>query len=122
MRPATVALIFALLANASANVLIRWGMKDLELSLAQPVEALKSILLNVRVMSGIALFAMNVLAYAYALSKIRLSVAYPVMTSLGLIIVLLLSWQLMGERITPVQVGGTALIIGGVVLVASQMG
>jgi multidrug transporter EmrE-like cation transporter len=122
MRPATVALIFALLANASANVLIRWGMKDLELSLAQPVETLKSILLNVRVMSGIVLFAMNVLAYAYALSKIRLSVAYPVMTSLGLIIVLLLSWQLMGERITPVQVGGTALIIGGVVLVASQMG
>lgn len=122
MRPATVALIFALLANASANVLIRWGMKDLELSLAQPVETLKSILLNGRVMSGIVLFAMNVLAYAYALSKIRLSVAYPVMTSLGLIIVLLLSWQLMGERITPVQVGGMVLIIGGVVLVASQMG
>lgn len=122
MRPATMALIFALLANASANVLIRWGMKDLELSLAQPVEAVKSILLNARVMSGIVLFALNVLAYAFALSKIRLSVAYPVMTSLGLIIVLLLSWQLMGERITPVQVGGTALIIGGVVLVASQMG
>lgn len=122
MRPATLALIFALLANASANVLIRWGMKDLELSLAQPADTIKSILLNGRVMSGIVLFAMNVLAYAYALSKIRLSVAYPVMTSLGLIIVLLLSWQLMGERITPVQVGGMVLIIGGVVLVASQMG
>ncbi|MEZ4389004.1 MAG: SMR family transporter [Candidatus Krumholzibacteriia bacterium] len=122
MRPATLALIFALVANATANVLIRWGMKDLELSLAQPVATLKSILLNGRVMAGIVLFALNVLAYAYALSKIRLSVAYPVMTSLGLIIVMVLSWQLMGERITPVQVGGTALIIGGVVLVASQMG
>ncbi len=122
MRPATLALIFALVANATANVLIRWGMKDLELSLAQPVATLKSILLNGRVMAGIVLFALNVLAYAYALSKIRLSVAYPVMTSMGLIIVMVLSWQLMGERITPLQIGGTALIIGGVVLVASQMG
>ena len=33
LRSAIVALVFALVANASANVLIRWGMKDLELTL-----------------------------------------------------------------------------------------
>ena len=122
MRTAVFALVFALLANATANVLIRWGMKDMQLSLAQPVATLKGILLNGRVMAGIVLFALNVLAYAFALSKLRLGVAYPVMTSVGLVIVMALSYLLMGERITAVQLLGTALILVGVVLVTSQMG
>jgi small multidrug resistance pump len=122
VRTAIAALVFALLANASANVLIRWGMKDLQLSLADPAQAARGILLNGRVMAGIALFACNVLAYAFALSRIRLSVAYPVMTSVGLVIVMVLSFALLGERITTLQLVGTALILGGVILVASQMG
>ena len=122
MRHAGAALVFALVANATANVLIRWGMKDLALDLSQPVQTLRGIVLNGRVMGGIVLFACNVLAYAFALSKLRLSVAYPVMTSVGLVIVMVLSFALLGERITPVQLLGTALILGGVVLVASQMG
>lgn len=122
MRTATFALVFALVANATANVLIRWGMKDLELSLAQPIATIKSILLNGRVMAGIVLFALNVLAYAFALSRIRVGIAYPIMTSLGLVIVLGLAWQLMGERVTLVQLGGVVLILGGVYMVSSQMG
>ncbi|MBD3221295.1 EamA family transporter [bacterium] len=122
MRNAAIALVFALVANATANVLIRMGMRDLELSLARPAETIKTILLNGPVMAGIVLFAANVLAYAFALSKIRVGIAYPIMTSCGLLIVLLLAWQLMGERITLIQLGGVALILGGVVMVSSQMG
>ncbi len=122
MRTATLALVFALVANATANVLIRWGMKDMQLSLADPVQTLRGILLNGRVMAGIVLFAMNVLAYAFALSKLRLSVAYPVMTSVGLVIVMVLSFAMLGEKITGIQLVGTGLILAGVVLVASQMG
>ena len=121
MRTAVFTLIFALLANATANVLLRWGMKDLDLSLNQPVQTLKGILLNGRVMAGIVLFALNVLAYSFALSKIRLSVAYPVMTSLGLVIVMGLSFWFLGEKVTTIQLFGTALIVCGVVMVASQM-
>jgi multidrug transporter EmrE-like cation transporter len=122
VRHAVAALVFALVANATANVLIRWGMKDLALDLSQPVQTLRGIIFNGRVMGGIILFACNVLAYAFALSKLRLSVAYPVMTSVGLVIVMVLSFVLLGEKITPLQLLGTALILGGVVLVASQMG
>ena len=122
VRTASLALVFALIANAAANVLIRWGMKDQILSPAQPALLVRGILLNGRVMAGIVLFALNVLAYAFALSRIRLSVAYPVMTSLGLVIVMVLSYVLMGERITTVQIVGAGLILAGVLLVASQMG
>ena len=122
VRTASFALAFALLANAAANVLIRWGMKDQVLSLAQPTQLARGILLNGKVLSGIVLFALNVLAYAFALSRIRLSVAYPVMTSLGLVVVMILSYLLMDERITAVQMLGTGMILAGVVLVASQMG
>ncbi len=121
MRTAVLALAFALVANAGANVLIRLGMRDLVLTPSQPLHLLRAILLNGKVMTGILLFAINVLAYAFALSRIRLSVAYPVMTSLGFLIVLTLSFFLIGEKITGIQLVGTALILAGVVLVASQM-
>jgi multidrug transporter EmrE-like cation transporter len=122
LQTAVAALVVALLANATANVLIRWGMKDLTLDMAEPLTTLKAILLNGRVLAGIVLFAANVLAYAYALSRLRLSVAYPVMTSVGLVIVMVLSFALLGEKITGLQLVGTAFILTGVVLVASQMG
>jgi spermidine export protein MdtJ len=122
VRTASFALVFALLANAAANVLIRWGMKDQALDPGRPAQMLQGILMNGRVLAGIVLFALNVLAYAFALSRIRLSVAYPVMTSLGLVIVMVLSCALMGERITSLQLVGTGLILVGVLLVATQMG
>ena len=59
VRTATLALVFALLANATANVLIRWGMRDQPLSLTQPVAVLKGIVLNGRVLAGIVLFAVR---------------------------------------------------------------
>ena len=73
-------------------------------------------------MAGIVLFALNVLAYAFALSRIRVNLAYPIMTSVGLVIVMGLSFLLLGEKITTVQMMGTGLILVGVVMVASQMG
>ena len=72
MRSAVAALVFALVANATANVLIRWGMRDQPLSLAQPVAALKGILLNGRVLAGMAL------AYGAALVLVFVSARYRV--------------------------------------------
>ena len=118
MKPQHVALIVALLANAIANLLIRHGMRTQEIDPARPGQALLAVATNVPVVAGILLFAVNVLAYSYVLSKIPVSTAYPIMTSVGFLIVISVSMLLMGERMGPGQLAGAALILGGVVLVA----
>jgi len=57
-------------------------------------------------------------AYGYVLSKMNLSIAYPLMTSIGFLIVTLVSWVFLKETITLIQIGGFILILLGVWMVA----
>ncbi len=115
------ALIFALLANAAANLLIKAGMRRLALDGAPLATILRQMATNVPVLAGIALFALNVGAYAYALNRIPLSQAYPVMTSTGFLIIVSASVFFFGETVDIYQISGLLLIVGGVILIASRM-
>ena len=115
------ALIFALLANATANILIKNGMRRLELEGAGLVLVVRQILTNGAVLSGIILFGLNVLSYAYVLNKIPLSQAYPIMTSAGFFIVVTASVFFFGETLDIYQVSGLMLILAGVTLIAVRM-
>ena len=121
MKPHVLALILALSANAAANLLIRAGMRDRPLDPADPAGALRQILLNPLVAGGVALFAVNVVSYAYVLSRVPVSLAYPIMTGTGFLIVVSASALWLGESLDLVQVAGLLLIVGGVVLVASRL-
>ncbi len=111
-----IVLVFAICANASANIFIKAGMAKvakiegsmLHKSITQPF-----------IWAGALCFGLALLAYAWCLSKMELSVAYPIMTSVGLIIVALVSYLLFQEQFTNLKIIGTLLIVIGVVLVAS---
>ena len=115
------ALIFALLTNASANILIKTGMRRLELEGAGLVLVLRQILTSGAVLGGIILFGLNVLSYAYVLNKIPLSQAYPIMTSVGFFIVVTASVFFFGETLDIYQISGLVLILAGVILIAARM-
>ena len=121
MKPQYIALIIALLANAFANILIKSGMKNKEIVLSDPLSAVKQIITNPLVLAGVGLFAVNILAYSYVLSKIQLSVAYPIMTSIGFLIVVGFSVLALKEQVSAVQIIGIVMIATGVVLVASKL-
>ncbi len=121
MKTHIIALIFALSANAAANIMIKAGMHSKDVDLADPAGALRSVVFNPLVVGGIVLFALNILSYAYVLTRVPLSTAYPIMTSGGFLIVLTASAIYLKESLAPVQYVGIVLIIAGVVLVASRM-
>ena len=111
---AWVALIVAVVMNASANALLKTGARTLTLPLSS--ETFFNALTNLYLVGGIALFALNVLCYIYALSKLPLSLAYPVMVVGGLLIVISTSVLIFGESLSYVQVGGLSLVVLGVIL------
>jgi multidrug transporter EmrE-like cation transporter len=110
-------LAVALVFNAVANVLMKAGMRTAPEG-AGATAMLRHYLTSWPVLVGLLLFALNVLAYTQALTRIPLSVAYPLMTSLGFLIVVSASAVFFEETITWVQGIGFALIVAGVVLVA----
>lgn len=106
----------AVLFNGIANVLMKEGMRrpPLESGLGGMI---RHYITSWPVMIGLALFALNVVAYTQALTKLPLTVAYPIMVSMTGLIVVSGSMLLFKETITWIQWLGFALIIGGVVCV-----
>lgn len=94
--------------NALANVLLKLG-------------ATKGLALgNWQLLTGLFFFAINVVFYFLALRALPLSVAYPIMVAMSFLLINGYAFMTLGEPVTPLQMVGYVLIIGGLVLVVSQ--
>jgi multidrug transporter EmrE-like cation transporter len=120
-----IALAAALVLNAMANLMMKFGVRrfgEHGLSAVSGWSAKAGTVLgNWVLILGIVLFASNVVLYTYALAGIRISVAYPIMVSGGFAIIAIVAWRHLGETLTVGQWAGIAMILVGVYLVARQM-
>jgi multidrug transporter EmrE-like cation transporter len=117
MSRAVFVLIFAIVFNAFANILIKVGMvriRDTSGLFRLIQEAVKQPAL----IGGVCCFILALAAYSMVLTRLNLSIAYPVMVSMGLVIVTLASFFLLKETIKPLQIAGFVFIIAGVWMVA----
>ena len=113
-----VILGFAVILNATANILMKVGMVKLGKQQGLPTLALKAATSPIIIL-GIFCFVGALALYMFILQRMNLSIAYPIMTSLGYMIVILVSWLFLKENLHAVQVLGFVMMIGGVWLVAS---
>lgn len=72
---------------------------------------------NIWVLLGLLFYGISVLLWVALISRVPLSVAYP-MLSLGYVVVVIVSALYFGETVTALRLGGVALIVTGVVLIA----
>ena len=110
-------LSLAILLNAVANILMKVAMLKQEKA-TDIITLVTQSLSNPVLFLGLISFGLALVAYCYVLAKINLSIAYPLMTSLGFLIVILASWLFLGENISKLQMVGFLCIIAGVWMVA----
>ena len=129
MAKYAIALVVALLLNAAANLMIKFGMRGIDAELAgaglldDGVLGLISLLFRHWILLvGLLCFALNVVFYAYALQKLPISAAYPIMVTCGFAIIVIVAGLLLHERLTLWQWVGVGAILVGVVLVARDAG
>ncbi len=70
-----------------------------------------------QILLGLACYAVSVVVWILALTRVQVSVAYP-MLSLGYVVTALAAWWLFGEALTVQKLLGIAVIIAGVVIMA----
>lgn len=108
-------LIIAFTLNATANILLKLGaLKGLAyqgLSLTQLVSQ------NALAIVGLFFFALNAVFYFMALKSVPISVAYPTMVVISLLIINGYAIFVLKEQVSIMQVIGYALIITGIVMV-----
>jgi len=129
MAKYVIALVVALLLNASANLMIKFGMRAIDLELQGAgimsdgvLGVVKLLLRHWILLVGLGCFAANVVFYSFALQKLPISVAYPIMVTTGFAIIVVVAGAMLHERLSVTQWIGVAAILVGVALVAKDAG
>lgn len=115
-------IIFSVLVASVAQLLLKHGMTKVGRvsSLSSTPSMLFSALTNPTVILGLAVFGFSALIWLVALSRVKLNVAYP-MVSLGYVAVMFFSWLILKEPVRPVTLAGCLIIILGVFLISRGM-
>lgn len=113
-------IFFAIILNTGAQLLLKAGMNRLghfEFALSKLVSIGSQVIINPFVLLGFTIYAVSVIVWLLVLSRIEVSVAYP-MVSLGYVLNALTAYYLFGESLTPVRLIGILIILCGVYMVA----
>ncbi|HOG47237.1 MAG TPA: SMR family transporter [Anaerolineae bacterium] len=98
------------------QIMMKSGMNQVGAISSLGLATLLRVFSNPYVLLGFASYGLSSIAYLMALSKLELSVAYP-MIGLGYVLVVLFSWLLLKEQVGALRWLGTLLIVAGVWLV-----
>ena len=121
MTAVSFALVLAgVLLNAVAQLLLKAGTNAVghfEFSAANAVPVGLRLALEPHIVGGIACYVVSVVVWIMALSRVEVSIAYP-MLSIGYVVNAIAAYFLFGEAVTPLRLAGIAVIILGVFIVA----
>ena len=121
MNLATATLIVSgVLLNAFAQLLLKIGVTPLgplSVAMDNALPTALRVLSQWPVLGGLVCYVVSVGVWIVALSRVDVSVAYP-MLSLGYVVNAIAAWWLLGEPVGAMRSAGVLLILGGVWLVA----
>ncbi|MBX9962440.1 MAG: 4-amino-4-deoxy-L-arabinose transferase [Burkholderiales bacterium] len=110
------------LLNAAAQLLLKAGTNAIghfEYSAANVVPIGLKVAQQPHILGGLACYAISVVVWILALSRVEVSIAYP-MLSLGYVVNAAAAYFLFGEDVNAMRMAGIFVIIVGVVLVAKS--
>jgi multidrug transporter EmrE-like cation transporter len=112
--------LLTLLLTVYGQLVLKWQMGhagQLPSGGIDKVMFLLQQLLNPWMISGLAGAFVASLAWMAAMTRLEMSYAYPFM-SLAFVVVMLFGVLFLGETLSLAKVGGTLLVIGGLILIA----
>jgi multidrug transporter EmrE-like cation transporter len=108
------------LLNAAAQLLLKAGTNSIGafgFTADNVVPVGMKVASNPFIVGGLACYAISVVVWIMALSRVEVSLAYP-MLSIGYVINAVAAWYLFGEALTAQRMVGIGTIVVGVFLVA----
>ena len=115
-------IVAGVLLNALAQLLLKAGVNAIgrfEFTAQNAVPIGLRLALEPHILGGIACYAVSVVVWIMALSRVEVSIAYP-MLSIGYVLNAVAAWYLFGESVTAVRMAGIGFILIGVFLVAKS--
>ncbi|PRD45118.1 transporter [Phyllobacterium phragmitis] len=115
-------ILFTVMTNAAAQIMLKYGMITLgpiSFSADTAIQRIFQILFNPWVFAGLTVFVISMASHLYVLSKVDLSFAYPFL-SLAYVAVAVFAWAVFKEDLGALKIAGIAFICVGTVLIAQS--
>jgi multidrug transporter EmrE-like cation transporter len=113
-------LMLGVCLNATAQLLLKAGTNAVghfEFNAGNIVPVGMKLALEPHIMGGMACYVVSVVVWILGLSRVEVSIAYP-MLSVGYLLNALAAWYLFGEAVSVSRLAGIGIIIIGVCIVA----
>ena len=110
----------SILLGAFGQLSMKKGMGDLgvmSMGLSKLIANLLAMLSSPFVLLGLLLYVVSTFFWLVVLSRVELSYAYP-MISIGYVVVFVLSWLFLQERLPMIRILGLTFVCVGVLLVS----
>jgi multidrug transporter EmrE-like cation transporter len=117
-------IMLGVLLNAAAQLLLKAGTNAVgrfEFTADNIVPVGMKLALEPHIAGGVACYVVSLVVWLIGLSRVEVSVAYP-MLSIGYVINALAAWYLFGESLTAQKLVGIGFIVAGVFLVTRSGG
>lgn len=108
-------ILISILLNVAGQSVLKHGVNKLG-ALSFDATSLLSAFSSLEVWMGLVFYGISSVFWILALSHRDLSFAYP-MLSLGYLAIVIVSWLILGEHVTPIRLLGVLFISLGVFLV-----
>ena len=118
--PTFLLILTGVLLNAGAQLLLKAGVAPLgalSVGLDNLLPTAWRVLGQWPIIAGLACYVVSVGVWIVGLSRVEVSLAYP-MLSLGYVVNALAAWWLFGEALGPLRNAGILLILLGVLLIS----
>lgn len=115
-----VFILFTVMTNAAAQLMLKQGMMSLgsiSFEGTNPLLKILQIVFSPWVFAGLVTFVISMASHLYVLSKVELSFAYPFL-SLAYVAVAVFAYFVFREDLNAWRIGGIAFICLGTVLIA----
>jgi len=121
MSPTSFALILTgVLLNAAAQLLLKAGttrVGSFAFERTNLIPVGMKLAFEPHILGGLACYVVSVVVWILALSRVQVSMAYP-MLSIGYLVNAVAAYYLFGESVTPMRMAGIGVIIVGVYIVS----
>ncbi|MGD9101775.1 MAG: SMR family transporter [Anaerolineae bacterium] len=116
-----VGIIVSVLTGGFAQAMMKLGTRKIgQFGDTPALDYLWRLMTSPFILLAVVAYGLGVILYMLILSRLDLSYLYPVMTALGLVLASLVSTFVFGEHISLMRLGGIAVIIVGVFILAGS--
>ena len=114
-----ILIFISIVLGAGAQIAMKMGSSQVVTAGLNLLTQLLKYFTNIPILFGLLLYALSAVVWIFAISRVQLSIAYPMVAS-GYVLVVLLSYLIFHEPVSTLRVLGLAIVVVGVIIIANS--